>query len=171
MSKRKSVIRLMAIGALACIGAVGPSATAAFAGAVHADPSTLGPIDIGPSPVGVPANCPFPNGDSSFAFTSGHAVLYGTSNKNGDWGGGTAEGPGVFMENGTPLYQGHLSYWTGGGNNIQGQNQGSFTLDFNGTGLSDPSQNVSIHLNAGSATPAHGTIPTSNRVNVNITCA
>jgi len=28
-------------------------------------------MDLGPSPVGVPANCPFSNGDASVTFTSG----------------------------------------------------------------------------------------------------
>ena len=45
-------------------------------------------------------------------------VSHGTQNKNGDWGGETAEGPAVLATSGgTAQYTGHLTEWGGGGQN------------------------------------------------------
>lgn len=142
-------------------------------------------IDIGPDPVGLPGNCPFPNNDASFLVTSGNAVGHETSNKNGDWGGFTFEGTVTFREtpysgfdsNGNPidtgapvsLYTGHLTYWEGGGNNATGQNEGGGTVNFSGTSLSG-SATLRIHANF------HGTMSSSgntvgNVLNVSVTCS
>jgi hypothetical protein len=160
-----SAVSTVALG----LATFGPT-TAAFASASTFSAAGL-TFDLGPSPVGLPASCPFSNGDANFVFISGNAVGYGTMNKNGDWGGGNAEGTAVFQEGTTPLYQGHLHIWFGGGNNIQGQNENGFTLAFKGSGVSDTSQALTLHVSTGSATPAHGTTPTSNRLNVSIACS
>jgi hypothetical protein len=165
----RSFSRLTVTGALACVGVFGFSAPAALGSAAQIDPTGHG-IDVGQSPVGVPGNCPFGNGDASFTFTGGSGVSHESTNKNGDWGGLTAQGPGVFAEDGTPLYAGHLVVWFGGGNNIQGQQEFGTTVNFTGTSLSDPTQTVSIHVSFGGAIPAHSTTPAANHVSVNIVC-
>ena len=137
---------------------------------MHADPSTLGPVDVGPSPTGIPASCPFSNGDFALVFSSGNAVFHDTTNANGDWGGETFTGPATWTLDGTPLYQGHATLWGGGGNNVQGQNENGFTLSFKGAGVSDSSQTLSVHVSGGSATPAHSTTSTANRLHVDIVC-
>src|SRR5258708_7945902 len=55
--------RLTVTGALACVGVLGFSAPAAFGSAAQIDPTGHG-IDVGQSPVAVPGNCPFGNGDN-----------------------------------------------------------------------------------------------------------
>jgi hypothetical protein len=141
-------------------------ASAAFATAQHSSAAGM-PFDIGPSPVGLPANCPFANGDANFVFLDGNTVQHGTSNANGDWGGQTAEGTAVFSEGTTPLYQGHLTIWGGGGNNASGQTETGFTLNFSGTGACG---SLSIHANAHMTTNNAGT-PTANVTNVSVTCS
>jgi hypothetical protein len=124
-------------------------------------------FDLGPSPTGLPSACAFPNGDANFLFLSGNGVSHDSSNKNGDWGGQTAEGSAVFYENSTQIAVGHLTIWGGGGNNARGQNEGGFTLNFSGSG---PSGSVSIHVNAHQTANASGT-PTANALNVQVACS
>lgn len=168
----------MTIGSLA---AFVPSASAA---AMH-PPTVAGhTIELGPSPVGV-GNCTFANNDSSFLTVSGNAVSHETTNKNGDWGGITFEGTAIFQEapydgidsSGNPidigppvqLYEGHLSYCNGGGNNAGGQSEGGFTVDFHGTALSG-SGTLDIHANVHGTTNDSGK-STANVGNVSVACS
>ncbi|MCU1494244.1 MAG: hypothetical protein JWO62_2008 [Acidimicrobiaceae bacterium] len=141
-------------------------ASAAFASAQHSSAAGL-TFDIGPSPAGLPSNCPFGNGDANFVFLNGNTVSHDTTNANGDWGGDTAEGTAVFYEGTVALYQGHLTIWNGGGNNAKAQSESGLTLDFSGTGAGG---RLTIHANAHGTTNAAGT-PTSNVLNVNISCS
>ena len=164
--KPTSVLRSTAIaGILAGTGI-------AFATPAFATPGQTGsvagmPFDLGPSPVGLPTSCSFPNDDANFVFLSGSYVAHESTNKNGDWGGLTAQGTAEFYEGDTPLFQGHLTLWEGGGNNAQGQNEGGFTLDYHGTGATGTLQ---IHVDGHMTTNANGT-PTANIQHVNVTCA
>lgn len=155
----------------------------ASAAAFHPDPSGH-VIELGPSPTGV-GNCTFPNDDASFLTVSGNVVVHDTSNKNGDWGGATFEGTAILREapysgfdsfgnpidTGAPvdLYEGHLSYWSGGGNNAGGQTEGGFTADFHGTAMSG-SGSIDIHVSVHSTTNDSAT-PTANALNVSVTCS
>jgi hypothetical protein len=138
----------------------------ASSAAGHGSATDLNPILSGPAQA-VPANCPFPNGDLSLNFVSGSAVFYGTQNANGQWGGVNATGTGVFASNATPLYQGHLNFWAGDGNNAGGQTEFAFTIDFHGSGAFG---SLTIHVNGEQTTNNNGT-PTSSVKNVNITCS
>ncbi|MDQ1747103.1 MAG: hypothetical protein QOD07_1366 [Frankiaceae bacterium] len=149
------------VAILACSGLL---AGASPAGAT----ATVGPVagmtfDLGPSPVGLPSNCPFPNDDANFLFTSGNGVNHESVNKNGGWGGETAEGSAVFYEDSTPIATGHLTIWGGGGGNARGQNEGGLTLSF-------VSATVTIHVHVHQTTNANGT-PTANAGGVEVTCS
>lgn len=166
--KPSSIIR--SVGALGAAGlvaaAMGLSAAPAFAAAQMGSAAGL-PFDLGPSPVGLPASCPFSNGDANFVFLSGTFVQHDSQNNNGDWGGGTAEGIAQFFEGTTPLYEGHLTIWEGGGNNAQSQTESGFTLDFIGGG---PAGTLRIHLNGQTTTNDHGT-QTANIQNIGVSCS
>jgi hypothetical protein len=150
---------------------LGATAAPSLATAQHAPAPATGGFDIGPPPVAVPSSCLFGSGDDiSLTFLSGNAVFHDSSNKNGDWGGETAEGTAQLLVNGTPTYQGHLTIWGGGGNNTTLQTENGFTLNFSGTGLSDPSQTVALHANTQSTTNAAGT-STANVFNVQLACS
>ena len=168
--KRKAVVRTALSGAVLGLGLCGVMASPAFGAAQTGSVAGL-PIDIGQAPTGLPASCPFPNDDANFVFLSGNGVQHESVNKNGDWGGMTAEGTAIFFENNgktnTPLYEGHLTLWGGGGNNSQLQNEGGQTLDFHGTG---PGGSLSIHANFHTTVNAKGSM-TSNVLNVNISCS
>ena len=155
----------MSLVAAGMAGIIGLPASAAFASAQHINLAGV-PFDLGPSPTGV-GNCTFPNADANFVFISGNGVSHDTSNKNGDWGGMTAEGTATFYEDTTPLYQGHLTIWGGGGNNAKAQTEGGETLDFNGSGSSGTFR---LHVNFHETTNASGK-STANVVNVNVTCS
>src|ERR1700722_6296782 len=165
--KPMSIIRSAgALGAAGLIAAaMGFSAAPAF-GAAQTGSAVGFPFDLGPSPVGLPASCPFANGDANFVFLSGTTVQHDTSNKNGDWGGATAEGTAQFYEGATPLYQGHLTLWEGGGNNAHAQSENGFTLDFNGSGAAGT---LHIHVDPPGPTNNAGN-PTANHQNVSISC-
>ena len=182
---KRSSICAIAVTVFTASGLALLAAPTAGASAVH-PPNTSGhTIDIGPSPTGLPTTCQFPNNDASFLTVSGNAVSHMTSNKNGDWGGLTFEGTAIFQEapysgfdsNGNPidtgppvqLYEGHLTYWTGGGNNAGGQTEGGFTANFHGMALSG-SGTLDIHVNAHGTTNNAGT-PTANVINVSVTCS
>ena len=152
--------------ALACVALSAAAETGAYA--VAQTGSAAGQVfDIGPDPAGLPANCPFPNNDATFHFLDGTMVQHGTTNKNGDWGGETLEGTAIFYEDTTPLYQGHVTIWTGGGNNAQSQSEGGFTLTFHGTGSLG---SLDIHANFHQTSNANGN-STANVANVNVTCS
>jgi hypothetical protein len=130
------------------------------------------PVLTGPPPpfVTIPTNCPsFLSTDAwSLDFTSGNTVFHGTENKNGDWGGFTAEGWAVLTDShGTVEFAGHLTEWGGGGNNSGGQTAGGFTLTFNGSGIAG---SLSIRVTGHTTTNNAGT-PTSNFQNVTVTCS
>jgi len=164
-----SVVRFgIVAGALAAAGLY--STTPAFAAAQTGTwtGSAAGmTFDIGQSPIGLPQSCSFPNADANFLFLSGNAVFHGTTNNNGDWGGGTMEGTAVLYEDTTAIAQGHLSVWEGGGTNVQGQNEGGLTVDFHGDG---PGGTVQIHVSGHMTVNAQGQ-PTADVVNVNISCS
>jgi hypothetical protein len=159
--------RIATVGALACLLVFGSTTAAdASSAAGHASATLLNPVLSGPGPT-LPANCPFTNDDLSLNFIDGSVVFYGTKNKNGDWGGATGVGTAVFASNGTPLYQGQLVVWFGGGNNAGAQTENGFTLDFHGTGAVG---SLTIHVNQQQTTNNGGT-PTANAANLNITCS
>lgn len=163
------ILRWLATGALMMIGVAIPSSVAsANSGAQQLSATIFNPVITGPAPVPLPSNCPFPN-DSNFSlnFISGNAVVYGTSNANGNWGGGNAEGTAIFTEGDTVLYTGHLHVWFGGGNNAKAQNEQGFTLDFNGAGAGGT---IAIHANTHVTTNANGTT-TSNLTDIRVTCS
>jgi hypothetical protein len=132
-------------------------------GTMHCNPSDpacgANPVITGPPPpfVVVPANCPswFSTDAWNVNLTGGNSVGHGTSNSNGDWGGGTAEGPAVLTtSDGTPQYSGHATEWFGGGNNKAGQSEQGFTVNFTGTGIAGT---ISIHANGHMTTNNAGT--------------
>ena len=152
-----------------------------FNGTGHCNPSDplcgANPLLTGPPPpfVTIPSNCPgFLSTDAwNLNFVDGKAVSHGTLNKNGDWGGFTAEGPAVLTSsNGATQYSGHATEWAGGGQNSNPggpptqQSEGGFTLHFNGSG---PLGTISIHVDAHSTTNNSGT-PTNNFTHVNVSC-
>jgi hypothetical protein len=129
-----------------------------------------------PPGVTIPANCPaFLSTDAwTLNFVGGNSVSHGTLNKNGDWGGETAEGPAVLMSSdGTVQYSGHATEWGGGGQNSNPggdptqQSEGGFTFHFIGSG---PAGNIDIHAHQHSTTNNSGT-PTSNVFDVTVTCS
>jgi hypothetical protein len=156
------MLRLAGGGVFACLGLTGLAVAPAGATAQTFDAAGT-PFDLGPSPVGLPSNCSFPNGDANFLFLSGHGVEHGSSNKNGDWGGETLTGTAQFYEDSTLIDTGHLTIWEGGGNNSKGQNEGGLTLNFSGS-------SVTIHVNGHMTQSASGKM-TANVVNVQVTCS
>lgn len=167
--RTRSAIGLFSSVALVGAGLCGVAAPSAFAAAQTSSAAGI-PVDLGPSPVGLPSNCPFPNDDANFVFLSGNAVSHDTTNANGDWGGFTAEGTARFYEDSTPLYQGHLTVWGGGGNNAKAQTEGGFTADFQGTAIDGSGASLTIHVSTHQTTNASG-IPTADALNVNVTCS
>jgi len=145
-------------------------------GTSHCDPGDptcqVNPVLQGPPPpfVTIPSNCPaFLSTDTwTLDFESGNAVSHGTENKNGDWGGFTAEGPAILATSDNAVqYAGHLVEWGGGGNNSGGQTEGGFTLTFNGSGIAG---SLSIRVTGHSTTNNAGT-PTVNFQKVRVTCS
>lgn len=159
MIKRRSKVAIVAVGTLAAalVAAPGAQATAVTGSAAGMT------LDLGPSPVGLPSNCPFPNGDANLLFLSGNTVSHESTNNNGDWGGMTAEGQATFFEGTTAITTGHLTVWGGGGNNARGQNEGGFTLNFT-------SSSLTIHVNAHQTTNANGA-PTASVDDVQVVCS
>ena len=133
------------------------------------------PLLNGPPPpfVTLPSNCPaFLSSDNWLLnFVDGNSVSHGTENKNGDWGGGTAEGTAVLTSSdGTVQYTGHATEWGGGGQNSPtgaNQTEGGFTTHFNGSGAAG---SIDIHVDSHSTTNNGGT-PTNNFTNVKVTCS
>jgi len=180
--KPASVVRDGIIaGTVTLAAALGLYASPAFAAAqvqhLNASIPAGTPFDLGPSPVGLPASCPFPNDDANFVFASGSVVMHESSNANGDWGGETLQGPAAMYEGSTPIGQGHLTVWFGGGNNspTRGQNEGGFTANYTGTDSTGPDSTgtVQIHVNGQMTIPANSSTgaPTAEVLNVNVTCA
>ena len=112
----------LACAASALTVGVGLAAPAAFADPGHPGSAAGFSIDFGPSPVGIPANCPFQNGDAALTWTSGQL--------NPE----TVTGDAVFSEDGTDLYAGHATFW-GNATNV--------TVTFHGTG---PAGSLAFHI-------------------------
>ena len=162
-----------------------------FNGTTHCDPTAppdpnnfacgQNPIFSGPPPsfVIIPPNCPpFLSSDNwVLNYVSGTSVAHFTQNKNGDWAGGTVEGPAVLTtSDGTVQYSGHATQWFGTGQNSNPggtpTNQSMFgtTEHFQGSG---PAGTLSIHVqghattnNAGTPTGGNGFPP-----DVTVTCS
>lgn len=162
-----TVLRSVGSAGLAITAALTVPAATASAAAQTASIPAGSAFDLGPSPVPLPAACPFANGDANFVFMSGSAVSYGTENANGDWGGETLTGPAVLFEDTTAIAAGHLTIWFGGGNNARGQSEGALTVNFAGSG-SDGT--VELHVSGQMAVNALGR-PTANPLNVHVTCS
>jgi len=137
----------------------------------------INPLLTGPAPpfVTFVGDCPdFLTTDSwALNFTDGNSVSHGTLNKNGDWGGGTANGPAVFTtSDGTIQYSGRATEWAGGGQNSNpggpptNQSMNGFTFHFNGSGIAGT---ISIHANMHQTTNNAGTV-TSNVLSATVTC-
>lgn len=182
--KKSFFVALLAAGALVlAAGAVMASAdSSTINGTGHCNPAdpmcSGGPLLTGPAPsfVSVASNCPaFLSTDAwALNFVGGNAVSHGTLNKNGDWGGFTANGPAVLTSSdGTVQYSGHATEWGGGGQNSNPggdptqQSEGGFTLHFNGSG---PAGSISIHVDQHSTTNNNGT-PTANVMNAAVSCS
>jgi len=166
--KPLSIVRSAgALGATGLLAAtLGFGAAPAF-GAAQTGSAAGMPFDLQSSPVGLPASCPFPNDDANFVFQSGTIVQHDSTNKNGDWGGATAQGTAIFYEDTTPLYSGHLTLWEGGGNNAQAQSEGGFTLDYHG---SSAAGTFALHVDGHTTTNDHGTT-TADVQHVRIACS
>jgi hypothetical protein len=162
---RRTLIAIL--GATLAVGVMAFSPAAPALASAQTGSAAGIPFDLGPSPVGLPSNCPFANSDANFVFQNGTFVSHGVTNKNGDWFGITAEGPAVFSEDTTALYQGHLTIWFGVGNNAKAQTENGFTLDYHGTG---PGGSLAIHVDGHTTTNAGGTT-TATPQHVHITCS
>lgn len=166
--KPASLVRGIVAGPLMVAAAVGLYASPAFAAAQvqHQNGDITGmEFPLGPSPVDLPSSCQFNPGFASFLFTSGTGVFHETDNNNGSWGGETLQGQAVFYLDSTPVDQGHLTVWEGGGDNYpnHSQSEGGLTLTFNGA-------TVQIHVSGHMTTNAQGT-PTAEIENVQISCS
>jgi hypothetical protein len=169
------------VAGLTSAGVVG-AGSAAFAGQNQHVNGLVFPLGGGGS--GPPPGCPIQTGPNAIVSTGGNGVMHESTNKNGDWGGQTYEGqavleyvPGGFDANGnpvgsvTPLYEGHVTLWGGGGNNKAGQTEGGLTLTFQGTaivGAGAPSATIHIHID-GHMTTNNGGTPTASSMNVSCT--
>jgi hypothetical protein len=187
LKKARLLATLGAAGALTVGGALATSAPAFAASATHNGTTHCSPTDpscgftealTGPPPpfVTVPSSCPawFSTDNWAVIFTGGNAVNHGTINKNGDWGGGTAEGPAVLeTSDGTVQYTGHATVWGGGGQNSNPggpptqQSVNGFTVHFNGSG---PSGSITIHADVHSTTNNAGVL-TANVFHAQVTCS
>ena len=168
---------VIAVAGMSFAGVSTASAATTSSGASHVDPTAFNPVVTGPPPVSVPAACPaFLSSDEwTLDFTGGgNAVEYGTVNKNGDWGGGNAEGPAALTtSDGTARYSGHLHVWFGGGQNSDpngpptAQSEQGFTLAFTGSGAAGA---ITINAHIHDTTNNNGT-PTSQVLGVTIACS
>jgi hypothetical protein len=151
-------------------------------GTTHCNPADpacgFNPALTGPAPsfVSIGSTCPSWLATDAWTlnFTDGNAVSHGTQNKNGDWGGATAEGSAVLAtSDGTVRYTGHATEWFGGGQNSNPggpptqQSEMGFTFSFNGSG---PGGTISIHANSHQTTNNSGT-PTSNVLLGTVNCS
>jgi hypothetical protein len=188
-AKRVAPAALLAAG-FVTVGGFALSSPSAFAkstnGATHVtthcDPGDaacmLNPALTGPPPpfVTIASNCPsFISTDSwNLNFVSGNSVFHGTDNKNGSWGGGTAEGQAQFVTSDNAVqYAGHLQEWFGGGQNTPdgstqvGQSENGFTTNFNGSGIAG---HLSIHASGHMTFNNNGTM-TVNTMKATVTCS
>ncbi|HKD93769.1 MAG TPA: hypothetical protein VKB43_03575 [Gaiellaceae bacterium] len=183
---KPSMVAVLLAAVVLCLGV---SVTAAFAGGTtlngttHCNPADplcgLNPLLTGPAPpdqVTIIGTCPdfLTTDDWALNFTDGNSVSHGTQNKNGDWGGGTANGPAALTSSdGAVQYTGQATEWGGGGQNSNpggpptNQSEGGFTFHFNGSG---PAGTISIHIHQHSTTNNAGT-PTSNVFGATVTCS
>lgn len=164
MMQMRGWIRFIAVAA-GMTSAVALGSPAALAAAAHRGAAEL-TFDLGPSPIGLPGNCPFENGDANFIYLDGNAVAHSTSNANGDRGGDTAEGTAQFLMGSVALYQGHLTIHGGGNANARSESMQGFTLNFNGTG---PAGALRIHVTFHESTNAAGS-QTADVLAIHIAC-
>jgi hypothetical protein len=171
--KVRSLGRLVAACALAGTGLLAWTAPAG-ASAQQVPAATFNPVIGGvgfPPFVTVVGHCPsfFTDGVSTWSldFVAGNAHFYGTSNKNGDWGGGNAEGEAILSDNGAPVYDGHAHIWFGGGNNAGGQTETGFTVSYQGAGTPG---SIQINGNGHTTTNNNGTT-TSDFKSATVTCS
>ena len=169
--RRRALALAVAVGLAAATALVGATSASATASTTH---SLAGVSwDLGPSPIGV-GNCSFANADASLYFVNGNGSMHFTSNANGDWGGINLEGTAYFQEDAgsgpVQLYLGHAHFWSGGGNNTQGQSENGFTLSFNGVGVSDPTATLQINISGGGTVSAHG-VNWNQRLSGSVTCS
>lgn len=183
MKKAFSATLLAAFVAVLAVGAATASAGGGtFNGTTHCNPGdpscSANVLLTGPPPpfVSLPSNCPafLSTDDWTLAFIDGNSVSHGTLNKNGDWGGGTAEGTAeLTSSDNTVQYMGQATEWGGGGQNSDPgadptqQSENGFTLHFHGSGAAGT---IDIHLDIHSTTNNSGT-PTSNVTHVTVTCS
>jgi hypothetical protein len=141
------------------------------------NPAISTPIPPG---VDIPANCPAFITTQAWEvdFLDGNAHSHFTVNKNGDWGGGTANGPAQFVvdnPDGTQTleYSGQATEWFGGGQNSNPmgdptqQSVNGFTVHFNGSG---PGGSLDIHANM-HITTNNANVTTANILNANVRCS
>ena len=181
---KSPIVAALLAAVVLCLGV---GATAAFAGGstqngtTHCNPAdplcAVNPLLTGPAPpfVTFVGNCPafLTTDDWALNLTDGHALSHFTQNKNGDWGGETANGPAVLTSSdGTVQYTGKATLWGGGGQNSNpggpptNQSTDGFTFHFNGSG---PAGTITIHAHSHQTTNNAGT-PTSNVNDATATC-
>jgi hypothetical protein len=182
---KSSIVAALLAAFVLCLGA---GATLAYAGGstqnanLHcnsADPLCgVNPVVTGPAPpfVTFVGSCPdFLSTDTwALNYTDGNAHFHFTQNKNGDWGGGTSNGPAVLTSSdGTVQYTGQATQWFGDGQNSNpggpptNQSASGFTFHFNGSG---PAGTISIQAHGHQTTNNAGT-PTSNVNAGTVTCS
>jgi hypothetical protein len=186
--KKTTICSAGAVATMLATGSFAVFTPIVSASATHSQSTAGNTIDLGPSPTGLPSNCPFANDDASFLTVGGNAVEHDTTVVHdgilADWSGFTFEGTAIFQEapygfdeNGNPvdtgppvpLYEGHFTFWNGGGNNFGGQTEGGATADFHGTALSGTGT-IDIHVNFQGTTNNAGN-PTASVANVSVTCS
>ena len=155
-------IRHFAVGALACLGVLGPMASAALA---TGSPVPAAGIDI---PIGtlpppgaggpVAADCPssLSSAHADFLFSSGNAVFYGPAT-NPATHGGNVEGIATLNVGGTAKYTGQAHFWFGFNVNPtgNGQNYNGITVSFHGTSTGADGGSITINGSFGSGTAAN----------------
>ena len=178
------IVAALLAAVVVCLGA---GVTVAYAGGstqngnVHCDSGDplcgVNPVVTGPAPpfVTFVGACPdfLTTDDWALNFTGGNAHFHFTQNKNGDWGGGTANGDAVLTSSdGTVEYTGQSTVWFGGGQNSNPggdptqQSMNGFTFHFHGSG---PAGTIDIQAHGHQTTNNAGT-PTSNVNDGTATC-
>jgi hypothetical protein len=186
---RLKITSVLAVGGIVLLG--GPSslawATAQTGSASSLPPEVLSPLGDSVTNSGCPASVLSDWG--VLVFSSGHTVNHDSSNKNGDWGGGTIEGDATITlftnapanpDDPTSLpsgqdksagpFTGHLTEWFGGGNNSRGQGEGGFTFSFHGVSSNGMTVDVQQHQHQ-TMSAANGGTPTANAGGGSITCS
>jgi hypothetical protein len=166
---RKLVVLAASLGMLAALSAPSPAlASGAFTQTQHVSSMV---IPMTPMP-GWPASCPVQL-PLVFVSNGGNGLVHQTANGNGFWFTTTYEGDTTIFVLlgfdsaggpilGAPTFQGHMSVHFGQENNKQ-NSVFHTTIAFHGTGVTDPSQSVTIDGGFGVTTNANGDV-TSNPI-------